>query len=92
MDHTRETTQERRVICQIDRGYSRDNDIGKVRAYFEILPNNDVIPINAAGYSHFCDTERVFVTAKYSEIQERFEDRLFVFQVPLRSVMVTVSI
>ncbi|WP_413516675.1 AAA family ATPase [Photobacterium phosphoreum] len=77
MDHTRETTQERRVICQIDRGYSRDNDIGKVRAYFEILPNNDVIPINAAGYSHFCDTERVFVTAKYSEIQERFEDRLF---------------
>ncbi|MNG69114.1 hypothetical protein D3C79_274640 [compost metagenome] len=69
--------QERKVLCTIEKGYSseREEQIGKLRVYFEIFENGDISPINQMEF--FCDTEQVFVTNGYSDIKERFKNNLF---------------
>jgi len=69
--------QERRVFCTIDKGYGleREEQIGKLKVYFEIQSNGDISPINENEF--FCDTEQVFVTSGYSEIKDRFKSNLF---------------
>ncbi|MFP1830428.1 AAA family ATPase [Lonsdalea quercina] len=71
------TQQERKVLCTIEKGYSseREEQIGKLRVYFEVFDNGDISPINKMGF--FCDTEQVFVTSGYSDIKERFSNNLF---------------
>jgi MoxR-like ATPase len=67
---------ERRVICAIERGYgSSGSDVGELRAFFEIISPSEIIPINSAIL--FCETEKVFVTGKFSEFQEKFGEKLF---------------
>ena len=67
---------ERKVICSVERAYgSSERDVGKLRAFFEILPTNEVVPINST--ENFCETERVFVTGQFSELKEKFGDKLF---------------
>lgn len=67
---------ERKVICAVERAYGNsESDVGKLRAFFEILPTNEVVPINST--EHFCDTERVFVTGQFSDLKEKFGDKLF---------------
>lgn len=69
--------QERKVLCTIEKGYSseREEQIGKLRVYFEVFENGDILPINKMDF--FCDTEQVFVTSGYSDIKERFKSNLF---------------
>lgn len=71
------TQQERKVLCTIEKGYSseREEQIGKLRVYFEVFENGDILPINEMEF--FCDTEQVFVTSGYSDIKERFKSNLF---------------
>ncbi|MER1779526.1 hypothetical protein KC961_04985, partial [Proteus mirabilis] len=71
------TQQERKVLCTIEKGYSseREEQIGKLRVFFEIFENEDILPINQM--EHFCDTEQVFVTSGYSDIKEKFKSNLF---------------
>ncbi|MEW4516208.1 AAA family ATPase [Proteus vulgaris] len=71
------TQQERKVLCTIEKGYSseREEQIGKLRVFFEIFENGDILPINQMEY--FCDTEQVFVTSGYSDIKEKFKSNLF---------------
>ncbi|WP_048781305.1 MULTISPECIES: AAA family ATPase [Pantoea] len=71
------TQQERKVLCTIEKSYSseRDEQIGKLRVYFEVFENGDILPINQMEF--FCDTEQVFVTSGYSDIKERFKNNLF---------------
>ena len=67
---------ERRIICTIDRSYGHaESDIGKIHALYEILPNNELTPINSV--DHFCDTERVFVTGQFTELQEKYSGKIF---------------
>lgn len=67
---------ERKVICAIERGYGNpESDVGKLRAFYEILSSNEIVPINSAEY--FCDTERVFITGQFTELKDKFDDRLF---------------
>ncbi|BCZ60033.1 ATPase AAA [Serratia marcescens] len=69
--------QERKVLCTIEKGYSseREEQIGKLRVYFEVFENGDILPINQMEF--FCETEQVFVTSGYSDIKERFKNNLF---------------
>lgn len=71
------TQQERKVLCTIEKGYSseREEQIGKLRVYFEVFENGDILPINKMDF--FCDTEQVFVTSGYSDIKEKFKNNLF---------------
>jgi len=71
------TQQERKVLCTIEKGYSseREEQIGKLRVYYEIFDNGDILPVNQMEF--FCDTEQVFVTNGYSEIKEKFKNNLF---------------
>ncbi|MDE8754346.1 AAA family ATPase [Pectobacterium polaris] len=71
------TQQERKVLCTIEKGYSseREEQIGKLRVYFEVFENGDILPINKIEF--FCDTEQVFVTSGYSDIKEKFKNNLF---------------
>ncbi|WP_232625493.1 AAA family ATPase [Pectobacterium parmentieri] len=71
------TQQERKVLCTIEKGYSseREEQIGKLRVYFEVFENGDILPINKMEF--FCDTEQVFVTSGYSDIKEKFKSNLF---------------
>jgi hypothetical protein len=67
---------ERKIICAVERGYGRsESDVGKLRAFYEVLPSNDIVPINVV--DEFCVTEMVFVTGQFSELEEKFEERLF---------------
>ncbi|GJA95505.1 PhoH family protein [Aeromonas caviae] len=67
---------ERKVICSVERAYSNsESDVGKLRAYYEILPSNEIVQINSIEL--FCETERVFVTGQFTELKEKFGDRLF---------------
>ncbi|WP_254185844.1 hypothetical protein [Pantoea sp. B270] len=68
---------ERRVLCTIEKGYSseREEQIGKLRVFFEILNNGDISPINES--EPFCETEQVFVTSGYADIKEKFKNTLF---------------
>lgn len=45
------TQQERKVLCTIEKGYSseREEQIGKLRVYFEVFENGDILPINKRG-------------------------------------------
>lgn len=72
------SNDERKVLCTIEKGYSseRDDQLGKLRVYFEILSNNEIVPINSTEL--FCNTEQVFVTSGYSELKEKFGQMLFV--------------
>lgn len=40
--------EERRVLCTVEKGYSseREEQIGKLRVYFEIFSTGDIFPIN----------------------------------------------
>lgn len=69
--------QERKVLCTIEKGYSseREEQIGKLRVYFEVFESGDILPINKMEF--FCDTEQAFVTSGYSDIKERFKSNLF---------------
>ena len=68
---------EKRVICAIERGYNNsDSDVGKLRAYYEILPTNEAVPINSTD-NFFCNTEQVFVTGQFTELKDKFDERLF---------------
>ncbi|MBD8155775.1 AAA family ATPase [Pantoea agglomerans] len=71
------TQQERKVLCTIEKGYTseREDQIGKLRVYFEVFENGDILPINQMEF--FCDTEQVFVTSGYSDIKEKFKNNLF---------------
>lgn len=71
------TQQERKVLCTIEKGYTseREEQIGKLRVYFEVLSNGDISPINEAEF--FCTTEQVFVTSGYAEIKDSFKNNLF---------------
>ncbi|EGQ8542630.1 AAA family ATPase [Vibrio parahaemolyticus] len=76
MDKHRQQQNERRVICAIERGYGNsDSDVGKLRAFFEIISPNEITPINST--EMFCETEKVFVTGRFSELKEKFGDKLF---------------
>lgn len=76
MDKHRPQQNERRVICVIERGYGNsDSDVGKLRAFFEIISPNEIVPINST--EMFCETEQVFVTGKFSELKEKFGEKLF---------------
>ncbi|CAM3557450.1 AAA family ATPase [Paraphotobacterium marinum] len=76
MDIQRQQQNERRVICAIERGYGNsDSDVGKLRAFFEVSSPNEVTPINST--KMFCETEQVFVTGKFSELKEKFGNKLF---------------
>ena len=67
---------ERKVICAIERGYDKsESDIGKLRAFYEVLPNNELVAINSL--EEFCPTERVFVTGQFTELKDKFGDKLF---------------
>lgn len=68
---------ERRVLCTTEKGYSseREEQIGKLRVYFEILNNGDISPINES--EPFCETEQVFVTSGYADIKDKFKNSLF---------------
>lgn len=68
---------ERRVLCTTEKAYSseREEQIGKLRVFFEILSNGDISPINET--EHFCETEQVFVTSGYADIKEKFKNTLF---------------
>lgn len=68
---------DRRVLCTVDRAYysDREEQFGKLNAYYEIFSNGDIIPINQNEF--FCETEQVFVTGGFSEIKEKFKDTLF---------------
>ncbi|ETS31321.1 hypothetical protein BB987_13080 [Photorhabdus temperata] len=70
-------TNERKVLCTIEKGYSyeREDQLGKLRVYFEILSNGEIVPINKE--SLFCETEQVFVTSGYSELREKYSSSLF---------------
>lgn len=69
--------QERKVLCTIEKGYSseREEQIGKLRVYFEVFESGDISPINQIEF--FCDTEQVFVTSGYSDIKDKFKNNLF---------------
>lgn len=69
--------EERRVLCTVEKGYisEREEQIGKLRVYFEIFSSGDIFPINHNEF--FCETEQVFVTGGYSEIKEKFKNNLF---------------
>lgn len=72
------STSERKVLCTIERGYSsleREEQIGKLKVFFEVLGNGDLTPINEGDF--FCETEQVFVTSGYAEIKEKFKNNLF---------------
>ncbi|AWK82841.1 AAA family ATPase [Photobacterium damselae] len=76
MDKHRLQQNERRVICAIERGYSNsESDVGKLRAFFEIISPSEITPINCT--EMFCETEKVFVTGRFSELQEKYGDKLF---------------
>ncbi|MEI8672257.1 hypothetical protein P4S52_10240 [Vibrio sp. SA48] len=76
MDKHRQQQNERRVICAIERGYGNsDSDVGKLRAFFEIISPNEIVPINST--EMFCETEKVFVTGRFSELEEKFGEKLF---------------
>lgn len=67
---------ERKVICAIERGYAgSESDVGKLRAFYEVLPSNEIVQINSTEY--FCDTEQVFVTGLFSELKDKFSEKLF---------------
>lgn len=67
---------ERKIICAVERGYSNsESDVGKLRAFYEIMPSNEVVPINSI--EQFCETERVFITGQFTELKEKFGDKLF---------------
>ncbi|WP_409075724.1 AAA family ATPase [Pantoea sp. C3] len=68
---------ERRVLCTTEKGYTneREEQIGKLRAYFEVLDSGEIIPINSGEF--FCETEQVFVTSGYTEIKNKFNEELF---------------
>ena len=68
---------ERRVLCTIEKGYSSDREeqIGKLRVYFEIFSNGEIYPVNQN--EDFCDTEQVFVTGGYGDLKEKFKSSLF---------------
>ncbi|WP_326902338.1 AAA family ATPase [Kosakonia cowanii] len=68
---------ERKVMCTVDRSYygDREEQFGKLRAYYEIFSNGEVLPINKGDF--FCETEQVFVTGGFSEIKEKYKDSLF---------------
>lgn len=77
MDSQREQN-ERKVICAIERGTRHsESDVGKLKVFFEILPTNDIIPINSSGSDFFCETEKVFVTGQFTELQEKFGEKIF---------------
>lgn len=67
---------ERKVICAVERAYTNsESDVGKLRAFYEVMPSNEVVPINSVEY--FCDTERVFLTGQFTDLKEKFGDKLF---------------
>ena len=67
---------ERKVICSVERGFENsENNVGRLRAYFEIMPTSEITPINST--EHFCETESVFVTGQFPELKEKFGDRIF---------------
>ncbi|ANN29155.1 AAA family ATPase [Vibrio vulnificus] len=77
MDNQRQQ-HERRVICSIQRGYENsESDIGKLRAFYEILTTDEIVPINSPRTELFCETEQVFVTGRFSELKDKFGDKLF---------------
>ncbi|EOW9550808.1 AAA family ATPase [Vibrio fluvialis] len=72
-----ETSRDRKVLCTIEKSYhgERDEQLGKLKVFFEILPNGDVTPINSV--EEFCFTNKVFVTSGFGEIKEKFGTSLF---------------
>lgn len=72
-----EISRERKVLCTIEKSYhsERDDQLGKLRVFFEILPNGDVTPINSV--EEFCFTNQVFVTSGFRDIKEKFGLNLF---------------
>ncbi|GEM_PF-1140533 len=68
---------ERKVLCAVDQAFygEREDQFGKLKAYYEVFSNGEIIPINQSDF--FCETEQVFVTGGFSEIKEKFKDNLF---------------
>jgi hypothetical protein len=72
-----EASRERKVLCTIEKSYhsERDEQLGKLRVFFEVLPNGDVTPINTV--EEFCQTNKVFVTSGFGDIKDKFGQNLF---------------
>lgn len=68
---------DRKVLCTVDRAFygEREDQFGKLKAYYEVFSNGEIIPINQSEF--FCETEQVFVTGGFSEIKDKFKDNLF---------------
>lgn len=67
---------ERKVICAVDKDYiNSGRDVGKLKVFYEVLPSGEAVPINSTEL--FCETERVFVIGVFSELKDKFGDRLF---------------
>lgn len=73
-----ESGLERKVLCKIEKTYPSDREeqqLGKLRVFFEVMPNGEVLPINST--EEFCNTNQVFVTSGYHEIKNKFGNNLF---------------
>lgn len=70
-------SSERKVLCTIEKSYAseRDEQLGKLRVYFEVHPGGEITPINSSEF--FCNTEQVFVTTGYSDLKEKYGNSLF---------------
>ena len=68
---------DRKVICTVEQSYSSNSmsDTGRLRVFYEVLPSKEIILINSG--KPFCKTEQVFVTGQFTELKEKFGDKLF---------------
>ncbi|HIE9773341.1 TPA: hypothetical protein ACXRWP_005099 [Klebsiella pneumoniae] len=56
---------DRKVLCTVDQAFygEREDQFGKLKAYYEVFSNGEIIPINQSEF--FCETEQVFVTGGF---------------------------
>jgi hypothetical protein len=65
---------ERIVICSLAKGFGTEGDRGKVNVFFEKI-NDKLESINSNEF--FCETNEVFITRNYSELEEEYSKELF---------------